>query len=87
MSEVALRGIETHGKRERRALHACRVAGRILAHSASTMLRATGWLLRLASPSMQRWTSAEGSTGLPGNPWPGAWAGPRANDGRSSHVR
>ena len=86
MAELVLRGIETHESGERWALRACRTAGRTLAGAARVMLHATAWFLRLGSPSMQMWIS-ERNTGLPGNPWPGAWAGPRADGRRSPPIR
>jgi hypothetical protein len=87
MAEMILRVVASHGKGERTILPALRLAGQVLTCVARAVLGAAHWIVRLASPGMQTWISGRGSTGLPGNPWPGAWAGMRTSGKRSSLVR
>ena len=87
MAEMILRVVASHGKGERAILKALCLAGQALTHVARAVLGAAHWLVGLASPGIQVWVSGRGSTGLPGNPWPGAWAGMRPSGKRSSLVR
>ncbi len=87
MAELVLRVVASDVRADRRLVRPCRAAGHALASFARALLRSAAWLLRLASPGMQVWTSGRGSTGLPGSPWPGGWAGVHSRDRRSLHVR